>query len=117
APAGQLNPALPPKLETMIQRAIEKDREARYQTAAEMRADLGTLRPEMAPRHRSRWWAVASVAAVALSIGGLVLWFFTRQPQPSAVLPEIKLRQLTTNSSENAVISGAISPDGKYVAY
>jgi serine/threonine protein kinase len=117
APAGQLNPALPPKLETMIQRALEKDREARYQTAAEMRADLETLRPAMEPRHRSRWWAVASVVAVTLLIGGLALWFFKRPPQPSAVLPEIKLRQLTTNSGENAVISGAISPDGKYVAY
>jgi eukaryotic-like serine/threonine-protein kinase len=117
APAGQLNPALPPKLETMIQRALEKDREARYQTAAEMRSDLGTLRPEMEPRDRSRWWAIASVVAVTLLIGGLALWFFTRPPQPSAVLPDVKLRQLTTNSSENAVISGAISPDGKYLAF
>jgi serine/threonine protein kinase len=117
APAGQLNPALPPKLETLIQRALEKDREARYQTAAEMCTDLETLRPEVEPRHRSGWWALASVIAVTLLIGGLALWFFTRQPQSPATLPEVKLRQLTTNSSENAVISGAISPDGKYLAF
>jgi eukaryotic-like serine/threonine-protein kinase len=116
APAGQLNPALPPKLETMIQRALEKDREARYQTAAEMRADLETLRPAMEPRHRSRWRAVASVVGAAFLIAGTVFWF-SRQPQSSDVLPAIKLRQLTTNSSENAVISGAISRDGKYLAY
>src|SRR5262249_2363174 len=33
------------------------------------------------------------------------------------VAPEIKLRQITTNSVENPVIGGAISPDGKYLAY
>jgi Tol biopolymer transport system component len=31
--------------------------------------------------------------------------------------PELKLQQLTTNSYENRVLSGAISPDGKYLAY
>ena len=29
----------------------------------------------------------------------------------------MKQRQLTTNSSENAVTGGAISPDGRYLAY
>jgi Tol biopolymer transport system component len=46
-----------------------------------------------------------------------VFRYANRQPQSTAALPEIKLRQLTTNSSENAVKSGAISPDGKYLAY
>jgi Tol biopolymer transport system component len=32
-------------------------------------------------------------------------------------VPDLKLRQLTTNSSENPVTSGAISPDGNYLAY
>jgi hypothetical protein len=38
------------------------------------------------------------------------------QRQPSSVL-EVKQRQLTANSSENAVAGGSISPDGKYLAY
>jgi TolB-like protein len=44
APAIRLNPDLPPKLEDIINRALEKDRNLRYQHAADMRAELQRLK-------------------------------------------------------------------------
>src|SRR5213082_3349071 len=43
-PAVRLNPDLPPKLEDTISRALEKDRNLRYQHAADMRAELQRLK-------------------------------------------------------------------------
>jgi Tol biopolymer transport system component len=46
-PATQLNPSLPPKLQEIISKALEKDRELRYQTAADLRSDLKRLKRDI----------------------------------------------------------------------
>jgi serine/threonine protein kinase/Tol biopolymer transport system component len=43
-PANQLNPDLPPQFERILDRSLEKDRDLRYQSAAEMRAEMKILK-------------------------------------------------------------------------
>jgi serine/threonine protein kinase len=114
APARKLNPSIPRKLEPIINKALQKDREARYQSAAELRTDLESLRQALLPKpHTLRWVGVAA-GILAILLVSTVVWIKKR---PTSTLPELKLRQLTFNSPENPVGSGAISPDGKYLAY
>jgi serine/threonine protein kinase len=117
-PARGLNPQLPVRLEQIINKGLQKDRELRYQSAVQMGRDLASLRQETEPnRPRTRWLlAIAGFIALVL-VFGATLWFKNRQPSSQAGLPQLRQRQLTSNSSENAVASGAISPDGRYLAY
>jgi hypothetical protein len=79
-------------------------------------ADLESLRREAQPRsHGARpLIMVASICTALLALIGGVFLLTQRQPSAPFVLRQ---RQLTANSSENAVVSGAISFDSKRLAY
>ena len=132
----RLNPAIPRKLEEIISKALEKDRETRCQSAAELRADLKRLKRDMESGHTSspgvagtlsvttarpvaawRKWQMLTAGAAIVVIVGFAAWLAWQRSatrMPTATVPE---RRLTTNPTENAISGAAISPDGKYLAY
>jgi Tol biopolymer transport system component/DNA-binding winged helix-turn-helix (wHTH) protein/tRNA A-37 threonylcarbamoyl transferase component Bud32 len=122
----ELNCTVPPKLERIITKALQKDCQARYQSAGEMRADLKALKA--APPVRLRLTLLVSAAIlilVAIVVGG-VRWRSNRKAGISAlgtiVLPSLSdasrqptLRPLT--SLVGTVNSPTFSPDGKQIAF
>jgi len=116
-PARELNPRIPAKLEAVLGKALEKNRETRYQSAWELAADLKSLRTQLQPKPRAVRWLGAAVGVLALSSVAIVFWLAKRQPSSLPAPREFKLRPLTTNSPENSVLNGSISPDSKYLTY
>jgi len=101
-PAGRLNPDTPPKLEEIISKCLEKDRNLRYQHASEIRGDLQRLKRNTKSGETvsttaasSRWSrpmlmiSVASILVVAVLIALSALHFGSRggRIDSIAVLP------------------------------
>jgi len=103
-PAIRFNRYIPPKLEEIINKALEKDRNLRYQSAAEMRTDLQRLKrdtestriaatqaPSDQTLKRRKLWLVVAACIIVLGFAAGSAWYWRtgRNPQIDsiAVLP------------------------------
>ncbi len=80
-PPVRLNPEIPAKLEEIINKALEKDRELRYQGASELRTDLKRLRRDTDSGRLAATSSTATAAApVAVAVPAPVapLWWRTK---------------------------------------
>lgn len=137
----RLNPVLPVDLERVISKCLEKDRELRYQHAADIRSDLKRIRRDTssgkvspavpyvtAAREDARTsgvsaivakkpgrikWMVAAFGIVAL--GAATFSTYRRWTQPRGFNTQnMQITKLTDSGKAGAV---AISPDGRYIVY
>jgi DNA-binding winged helix-turn-helix (wHTH) protein/Tol biopolymer transport system component len=70
------------------------------------------------PKRASAHWRELVAGGVAvLLIASAYFWIARHQAFSARPRSDLKVRQLTSNSAENDVTSGTISPDGNYLAY
>jgi eukaryotic-like serine/threonine-protein kinase len=127
-PLLRVNPSLPVELGRIVDKALEKDRDVRYQSAADLRADLKRLRrdtdsgrslagatvsAENVGRRRQRWlWIGAVVVGIAM-VAAAYKWPWGRQ----RLGPNLQNLDITKLTDTGDVSNAVISPDGRYVAY
>ena len=111
--AVRLNPDVPPKLEDIINKALEKDRNLRYQSAEEMRADLQRLKRDKEPgksaaaaesapvsgKWRLQWVAVGAVGVIAVIAMAL---FLSRSTPAGTYVGSASLKAIAVLPFQNA---------------
>jgi Tol biopolymer transport system component/predicted Ser/Thr protein kinase len=123
-PMAEVVPGTSEDLQRIVNKALEKDKKLRYQSAAEMRADLQRLKRDTetgrsaaaavaAGKERSRrgWWA-AGVGGAALAGLGVVFYLREIQTKPKN---DGKWEQLTFFT--DSAVYPELSPDGRMLAF
>jgi eukaryotic-like serine/threonine-protein kinase len=135
---SSINANIPPKLEEVITKSLEKDRDLRYQTAAEMRGDLKRIKrdldtsrvrvsssgvqavvatpaptPSIAPQGASRNWMLTAGTALIALLAGLAVGALLLHRPEQTTLPVY--HPLTFR--RGLVRAARFAPDGKTMIY
>src|SRR5580658_8679255 len=113
-PPLRINPALPPRLEEIIGKALEKDRKLRYQSAAEIRTDLQRVKRDSEsmklsvvarPPRRFPW--LAGAALLLLAAAG-TSYFFLHRHAPKLTDKDTIVLADFTNTTGDPVFDGTL---------
>jgi serine/threonine protein kinase len=124
--AVRINPDVPPDLERVISKCLEKERNLRYQHASDIRADLERLKRDADPSStrvitsttlapgRYTWmlWTL-----VALLVAGMLAWIVANRHPPTAQNPLTNAHFTRLTNFGGAKSDPALSPDGKFAAF
>jgi Tol biopolymer transport system component/predicted Ser/Thr protein kinase len=120
----RMNSQVPPELARIIYKSLEKDRDLRYQTAAEFRADLKRLKRDTEsgvsaqaaavsrPPKKKRFWvstAVGVAALLAAAVAGLHFW------RPARQVSVAQWQQIT--DYPDSAVQPSLSPDGHMLTF
>jgi len=120
------NPKVSADLERIITRLLEKDRDTRYQSAADVRADLKRIarssseHQAAAPSPAAAWPSTRGNRLVFVAVGALVAgiagiaWSVLRSPDGPVTLAS-EYEQLTNFT--DALVDPSLSPDGRMVTF
>jgi serine/threonine protein kinase len=109
------NPKVPRVLERIILKALAKERNARYQSAQELLNDLGEF--QRGKLRHAAWTTRLALGAAVLALAAAVGIAIIHSRGSNADAPNILQRQLTSNPVNDSVYVGALSDDGRKVAY
>src|SRR5205823_11466473 len=132
APITSSNPELPIEFERIIDHALEKDREARYQTAMELRVELKRLAQGTDSGRftsgaamalgvrRSIWsgWQMKTLSAALIAVLTIAAWFLVsrvKSREPTSSSKSATFTQLTDQAGPEFFPS--LSPDGNSFIY
>ena len=128
--ATKLNQTLPSELDQILKKALEKDRELRYQTASDLRADIRRLlrivdsaatashptsNTTTSERFMRRSWRLVAVIAVLL-VTGISLGAYFFWPKPAAPDWSRAVHQQLTNQTGTEFFP-SLAPDGENFVY
>src|SRR6266478_6297615 len=128
-PASQTNRRLPPKLNEIIGKALEKDRKLRYQNAADIRTDLQGLKrdteSERLPvaagavaatgKHRGVRWTVFVPAAIAIALLAAGIYFVNYRARDDKKADTVTPIPFTSYLGRE--VCPTFSPDGSQIAF